>query len=395
MVRVLGMARRAVLKAAMAVAALGLIACEPIDLGGGAGGGGPRVDPSGPVRVALLLPGSSGIAGDDILSRSLENAARMAVADLQGVRIDLQVYTTGPTAQGAASAAVRAADEGARIILGPVFADAANAAGLAVAGRGINVLSFSNNADIAGGNVFVLGNTFANTANRLVSYAARQGKGRILIVHEQTAAGEAGRRAIEAAIGRAGAQLAGIQSYSFSQEAVVAAAPAIAAAARAAAATSVFFTADTVGALPLLAQLLPERGLNPAAVQFLGLTRWDIPAATLALPGLQGGWFALPDPGLTRAFEARYSATYGSQPHLIAGLAYDGVAAVGALLRQGRTDALSARALTQASGFVGTGGVFRLRPDGTAERALAVAEVRNNQVIVIDPAPRSFAGPGS
>jgi ABC-type branched-subunit amino acid transport system substrate-binding protein len=394
MVRVAAVFRRAVLRSALAAAALGLMACEPVDLAGGAGGGGPQVEPSGPVRVALLLPGATGAAGDDILSRSLENAARLAVADLEGVRIDLRVYTTGPTAAGAAAAAVRAADEGSGIILGPVYGDAANAAGLAVAARGINVLSFSNNAEIAGGNVFVLGNTFGNIANRLVSYAARQGKGRILIVHEQTAAGEVGRLAIEAAISRAGAQLAGVQSYAFSQEAVAAAAPAIAEAARASAATAVFLTADSAGALPLLAQLLPERGLSPAAVQFLGLTRWDIPAATLTLPGLQGGWFALPDPGLTRAFQARYAAVYGSDPHPIAGLAYDAVAAVGALLRQGRRDALTARALTQASGFVGTGGVFRLRPDGTTERALAVAEVRNGQVIVIDPAPRSFAGAG-
>jgi hypothetical protein len=35
--------------------------------------------------------------------------------------------------------------EGAQVILGPVFAQEANAAGVAVAASGVNVLSFSNN----------------------------------------------------------------------------------------------------------------------------------------------------------------------------------------------------------------------------------------------------------
>ena len=112
------------------------------------------------------------------------------------------------------------------------------------------------------------------------------------------------------------------------------------------------------------------------------------------MPGLQGGWFALPDPGLAAQFNARFMAAYGEQPHPIAGLAYDGIAAIGALAKSGRADALGAAALTQGSGFAGVGGVFRLLPDGTNERGLAVAQIQNAQVVVIDPAPRSFAGAG-
>ena len=84
-------------------------------------------------------------------------------------------------------------DEGAQIILGPFYSEEANAAGVAVARSGVNVLAFSNNADIAGGNVFVLGQTFDNTARRLASYAVRNGKSKILIVHDRNAAGEAGK----------------------------------------------------------------------------------------------------------------------------------------------------------------------------------------------------------
>ena len=47
---------------------------------------------------------------------------------------------------------------------------------------------------------------------------------------------------------------------------------------------ALFLTADTAGALPLISQMLADNGLPPSTTQFIGLTRWDIPAATLALP---------------------------------------------------------------------------------------------------------------
>src|SRR5690606_30112453 len=195
-------------------------------------------------------------------------------------------------------------------------------------------------------------------------------------------------------IARSPATAAGAMTYEFSQQGVVNAVPGIVSTARSSGADAVFFTADTAGALPLLAQLLPEGGLDKVQTQFIGLTRWDIPPATLSMPGVQGGWFAMPDPGLTAQFQARYMGAYGEMPHPIAGLAYDGIAAIGALARAGKSDALTTAALTQGSGFAGVNGVFRLRPDGTNERGLAVAQIQNGQVVVIDPAPRSFGGAG-
>lgn len=375
---------------AVLASALWLSACDPAALGGG----GASVDPGAPVQVAILVPQSSGIGGDAILSRDLENAARLAMADLQGVRIDLRVYDSGGTPGQAAAAAATAVNDGAKILLGPLRADAANAAGVAVSGSGVNVLSFSNNPDIAGGNVFILGTTFDSVASRLVNHAARQGKGRIYVVHEQTPAGEVGRRAIEQAISRSSATLAGLQGYPFSQEGVAGAVPGIVSGVRGSGAQSVFLTAGSVDSLPVLAQLLPGAGLGPDTVQYMGLTRWDIPPNTLSLPGIQGGWFTVPDPGPAQAFRSRYQAAYGSEPNTIAGLAYDGIAAIGALVQSGRPDALSASALTQGSGFVGVNGIFRFNADGTNERALAIAEVRNNQVVVIDPAPRRFGQAG-
>mgnify|MGYP006212893533 CR=1 FL=1 len=82
----------------------------------------------------MLVPGGSGQASDELLARSLQNAARMAIGDLAGVKIDLRVYNTAGSPAQAASQAQKAVAEGAQVILGPVYAQEANAAGVAVAG---------------------------------------------------------------------------------------------------------------------------------------------------------------------------------------------------------------------------------------------------------------------
>ena len=383
-------ARKGALYCLALLSALILSACDAV----GPMSGGPVIDTNKPVQVALLVPRGSGQPGDAILAQSLENAARMAIADLGNVRIDLRVYDSGGSAATAAAQAVKAVDEGAGIILGPVYADAASAAGLAVRGRSVDVLSFSNNPTIAGGNVFVLAPTFDDTARRLARYAAAQGKRNIVVVHGTDTSGQLGNAAIQRALAAGPARVAGAVPYDLSQQSVIATIPRIRETVTNSGADAIFFTSTTAGALPLLTQLLPEAGVSSATAQFIGLTRWDIPPQTLELPGVQGGWFALPDPGKSRTFASRYAATYGGAPHPIGGLAYDGIAAVGALVGAGKSNALSGAALTQGAGFQGVGGIFRLRADGTNERGMAIATIQNSQVVVIDPAPASFSGAG-
>jgi hypothetical protein len=373
--------------------ALMLAACDPAMLGGTASSAGPKIDPAAPVPVALLVP-RGGSASDNLLAQNLENAARLAIRDLGGVRIDLRVYGTAGRASTAATAASQAVADGAKIILGPVYGEAANAAGVAVADSGVNVLSFSNNTTIAGGNVFILGPTFDTTANRLVGYAKRAGKDRIVVLHANDIGGQLARNAIQRAVSANGATLAGDVSYALSQEGVRDAVPQVKAAIDASEANALFMTANSATALPLLADMLPSSGITNASTQYIGMSRWDIPAQTLAIPGVQGGWFALPDPSASAAFAARYNSAYGERPLDIAGLAFDGIAAIGSLVENGRANALTASALTQGAGFRGANGIFRLRADGTNDRGLAVATIRNNQVVLLEGAPKAFGGAG-
>jgi ABC-type branched-subunit amino acid transport system substrate-binding protein len=395
MIAILTAARKALRPVLVILAALALSACEPVAFGApgdGARGDGGRIQSGAPVRVALLVPQSD--SGAAPVAASLENAARLAVAQNAGVPIDLRVYDTAGQPATAAAQAQRAVDEGARIILGPLFGEAANAAGLAVVDEGVNVVSFSNNPSIAGGNVFVLGPTFANTANRLMAYAKDEEMRSVVILHSDDVPGRFGRGAIEQAAARNGLQVVRSVGYPLSIEGVDASARS-AGSAVAAGADSIFLTTDaTNAAMPMLLQTLPESGADPAQTQYIGLTRWDVRPDLFSLPGAEGAWFTLPKRARQAAFNQAYRNSYGSAPHPLGGLGYDGVAMVAQLAAQGRSDPLSTRALTRRTGFDGTGGLFRLTANGANERALAVATIRNNQVVIIDPAPSSFGGAG-
>src|SRR6056297_51697 len=280
-------------------------ACQPVSTVTTVGGGTPT---RGAVPVALLVPHGSADAQESQLARDLENAARLAVSDLSGVQIDLRVYGTAGQAQQAQQAALNAASDGARIIVGPLHAESANAVAVAMAPRNINVLAFSNNPTIAGGNLFILGQTFQNTANRLARYATGQGKSRIMAGYSDNLTGQLGRAAIEQAVRDNGATLAGSVGYEFSQQGVLNAVPNIRQSAETNAADAIFLTANTAGALPLFSQMLPENGLGPDRVQYIGLSRWDSPPQTLELPGVQAAGSPCP----TRT--ARRSSPTGSRP---------------------------------------------------------------------------------
>ncbi|MDE2789800.1 MAG: penicillin-binding protein activator [Paracoccaceae bacterium] len=349
------------------------------------------------VTVALLVPAESGDARQDALADSLVRSAQLAVGDLgPDARIDLQVYATAADPETAVAAVRAAAEDEADIILGPLFSGVTVAVGKEADRLGLDVLSFSNNTKIAGGNIYVLGVSFENTADRLIAHAANQGISRIAVIAAQNDAGRLASGAVENAAVINGARVVSVATYERSAPGAIGAIDIIRETVTNSAAQAVVLDADTAGALPIFAEMLPEAAPEGEAiaedVQFIGLTRWDIPRETLRQPGLEGGWFALPDPAIHEQFVRRYRNAHGTRPHPLSGLAYDGIALIGALASTGNPRALTEQGLTQTDGFVGVNGIFRLRTDGTVERRLAIARVHDGDVEIIEPAARTFDG---
>jgi hypothetical protein len=91
-------------------------------------------------------------------------------------------------------------------------------------------------------------------------------------------------------------------------------------------------------------------------------------------------------------FEKTYAAVFGRAPPRLATLAYDATGLAAVLARSAPGGDFSIATLTQPSGFSGADGLFRLRPDGSVERGLAVLQIlpRGAGIKVISPAPASF-----
>ena len=110
------------------------------------------VKPGETHRIAILVPLTGANAPVGI---SLANAASLALVDSNKQGIRLSSYDTA--ALGAAGAANRALADGAQLILGPLLASDAAAVKAAAEAKGVTMLSFSNDAGIAGGRLYVLG----------------------------------------------------------------------------------------------------------------------------------------------------------------------------------------------------------------------------------------------
>jgi len=385
------------LRATAILAAAALVtACAPQQ--GALSGDGVAVDVNQPVRVALLVPLGSGDMGRENIARSIVNGAELARSSLANASIDLAIYPTGGSTSGGATAAQQAVAEGAKIIIGPLFSTATSGAQPVADAAGLTILSMSNNTAVAGGNVYILGNTFENTADRLVRYGQSRGLSNYGVAYPNGLEGETARNAVAQAVRGRGANLVASQGYDLSVAGIQAAAPSIAASMRGNGAQAIILTDGPTGGLGFIAEGLRGGGLDTSSSLFLGMQRWNSSAEAMALPALQGGVFAAADPGLVAGFDGRYQNAYGSAPHELASLGFDAVAAVGAMIANARADGgspFSQASIAQSAGFAGASGPFRFNPNGTNQRTLAIIEVRDGTSAVIERAATGFGGVGN
>src|SRR5205814_10042900 len=102
----------------------------------------------GQVKVGLILPlSASGNAG--VAAQSMRNGAELALAEFNNPNIQLLVKDDGGSASGAQQAAQQALAEGAEIILGPLFAQSVRPVGQVARSRGVPVIAFSTDANVA------------------------------------------------------------------------------------------------------------------------------------------------------------------------------------------------------------------------------------------------------
>ena len=392
--------RRARMALPIAAAALALAACtgsnfSPFDRGTGPAPLATEAPPAanigaGQIRVGLILPLSApGNAG--LAALSMKNAAEMALAEFKEPNIQLLVKDDAGSPQGAQQAAQQALDEGAEIIVGPLFAQSVSAAGGVARTRNIPVIAFSTDASVAARGVYLLSFLPESDVRRIVDYAVSRGKRSFAALLPDNAYGAVVEAAFQQEVARRGGRVVALEKYPLDPGKM---AEPIRRVAQAAGQVDSIFIPDGADAVPQVVAQLAAAGVNLKRVQLLGTGLWADDARINSTASLDGGLFAAPEPGGFKAFAGRYRARYGQEPVRTATLAYDAVALVAALVKTQGAQRFSEQILTTSSGFAGIDGVFRFRADGTNERGLAVMRVTPSGNQPVSPAPRSFA-PGT
>jgi ABC-type branched-subunit amino acid transport system substrate-binding protein len=353
---------------------------------GAPGQAGPTQQPlavgAGQVKVGVILPlSAAGNAG--VAAQSMKNAAEMALTEFRNPNLQLLIKDDGGNPQGAQQGAQQALDEGAEIILGPLFAVSVPATAQLARGRGIPVIAFSTDSSVAGQGVYLLSFLPESDVNRIVEYSASIGKRSFAALLPENAYGNVVEATFKQAVSRRGGRIVAFQKYGADRASAV----------RSVAATlgsaDALFIADDGDSVVQVADALTAAGANLKNIQLLGTGLWDNPRV-FASPALQGGLYAAPDPAGFRSFSGRYRAKYGADPVRTATLAYDAVALVAALARTQGPSRFSPDVLTNPSGFAGIDGLFRFRSDGTNERGLAVMRVGSGGGVAVAGSPKSF-----
>lgn len=331
-------------------------------------------------RVALLVPMGGSAAG---VGQALANATTMALLDTNADNLRITTYDTSG---GAAGAARRAIADGNKLILGPLLADNVAAVQSAAGPAGVPAIAFSNDASVASGNVFVIGHVPEQSVANSVRYARANGSASFAALLPEGNYGQKAYSALQGSLRDYGGNLIGFERYARGNTSIVGAAQRL----RQRGGYDTVLIAEGARLATLAAGQL--RGQGAEGTRLLGTELWSGESALTRSGSVEGALFSAVSDGRFRRFSDSYEARFGSKPFRIATLGYDSVLLTLRVARDWRVgDDFPVSMLYDRGGFLGVDGPFRFMRNGVAERALEVRQVRGNQVVEVEAAPRSFA----
>jgi ABC-type branched-subunit amino acid transport system substrate-binding protein len=322
----------------------------------------------------------------------MRNAADLALREFPNANIQILIKDDRGTPNGARDATTTAIAEGAKLILGPVFAQAVVATGSVAKPAGVPVIAFSTDSTTASKGVYLMSFLPQSDVDRIVTYAASQGKQSIAALLPANAYGTVVEATLQRVAANAGVRVQVVERYNLDRASMQEKATAVAAIVKQGTVNAVLIP-DGGDATPFLAQILAANGVAPGQIQYLGSGQWNDPRV-LAESNLAGGWFPGPDPAGFQAFAARFRAAYGTEPLRNTSLAYDAVSLAIGLSNRFGEEGFTDKVLTNPSGFVGVDGAFRFTATGTSQRALAVFQIQRGQPVVVSPPPTTFSQAG-
>lgn len=336
------------------------------------------------MRIGLILPFSDTTPATRKLADAMLKAAQLALYDAGKKDVILMTADESGPAGSASRAARKLLDQGAEVIIGPLFSASAIAIAPEARDRGVPVISFSTDRSAAGHGVYLLSFQPQNEVERVVSFAIAKGHKKFAALIPTTPYGDVVEQSFRDCVLTRGGKLVRIERYNPGAGNVNDPAAAIAKSG-----ADAILIPQGGSTLRALMQVLAYNGMDRNKVKILGTGVWD--ELRNAKDGmLTGGWFAAPQPSADDTFMAHYHNVYGQVAPTLAALSYDAVSLTVTLSRGRPYHRFTRGALTDIGGFTGTGGIFRFRRDGSVERGLSVLAVEANGFSVVSPAPAVF-----
>lgn len=343
----------------------------------------PTPTPTGPIveadrlRVAVLAP----LSGDNAaVGNSIANAAKMALLDTNNSSIRLSIYDTA--ASGGANKAVNdALAAGNGLILGPLLSENVRQVAPAARNRGVPVLAFSNDEEVAGDGVYIMGFTPTQSIESSVRYARARGARDFAAL---VPSGDYGQRAAQAflrTVNDVNGNARAIETFDRSRAGIDAAVSRVIARQ----AVDALLIADSGRVASYIAPKIQT------GVSLMGTELWAAEDDLGQTSALRGAIYSAVPSARFESLERRYRSRYGSSPFRLASLGYDGMLLA---IRASQTwrpgERFPSNLLRDRGGFEGVDGIFRFNRDGIAERALEVRRVTPGGHEVVQAATSAF-----
>ncbi len=401
----------------------------------------------GVLRIAVLLPTQKQNA---VVAEDLKNAATMALFDTKSNNTILQFYNTDGTYESAKEKTRKAVNEGADIIVGPLFSEEVK--GASKTSGSVPIISFTTDANVLDSSVFSIGFLMEQQIKRVVEYAVQNGKTKFGIIVSDSESGDFARKNFKKYISMYNGEIVKEVSYTDKKTGLMNAVKEIsdfenrvneyneykkAAKERfdylvnlrdenseeyesafdetqylstddeisflekaleelehkttisTPEYESIFIFGDDINDVLMIGSSLMYYDVHPDKIKYLGTSQLENPKIYNER-AFRGAWYPSVSTKYTGKFDEAYKKYFNRKPIKIASLAYDAVSLINSLAKDGE---IERRDLLNPNGWTGINGIFRFKSNGSSERNMDIREViggSTTKTKIISHAPFNF-----
>ena len=331
-------------------------------------------------RIGIFLPVNHKQQDVNKIAIQYFNSAKLAVDDLRPLPIEMLLYETDGTADTMNKELQNAINDNIQIAIGLIDPFETKLLSSNLHNTKLKFITFADKKSGLDFDMFHMGLSRMNLADQIIEYSIDQGYNKFLILESINQEGAIDPTDLKKLIESKNGTIINYLKVSETQDFLSKMQMMI----------SDFNISSQKEAIILLGT--PEQNLIFALaslkssmgkergerIQVIGLSSWAMERNILSEPAFEGVWFPFVNNQRFGEFSRRYHKLYGSKPTKESVVAYDSIAAIGALIRNAEKldipDPFIKSSITNKSGFLGVLGTFRFLENGSSERLLGILE---------------------